>query len=207
MRWLAVAALLVASIGAAAAYDKSWYEIDYWPGEYPEGFSIKADNFALAARKKPDPKLKASLSCPVPKGAVFHPWNEARDARYRSYSKIVPLKVTAEFVYEFTNEEGYSSARTIEAGETIEYLAYQAEGHFFVRYQGKVLTAGQDLFEHVAPVDEALFGDDQWVEISCDDGKRGWVLLSDLRNKDGSWIAGLDGPQITEFGKAADLKD
>jgi hypothetical protein len=207
MRWLAVVAFLAASVGAALAYDKTWYKADYWPGEYPEGFSIKADNVTLAARKKPDPKIKTSLQCAVPKNAVFHPWNESRDARYRSYSKIVPLKAKAEFVYEFTTEDGHTSARTVESGEIIEYLAYQAEGHFFVRFQGKVMTAGQDLFDQVATVDQALFGDDQWVEIPCGEGVRGWILLSDLRHADGTWIEGLDGPHITEYGKASDLAE
>ena len=205
MHRIIVAVALIAAVSPAFAYDKSWYEADYWPGEYPQGFSVKADNVVLKGRKTPNPATKATLDCAVPKGAVYHPWNESREATYRTYSKIVPLTIAQDFVYEFTNAEGQTSARTLTPAEKLEYLVYQGEGYFTVRYQGREFTAGQDLFEHVAPVSQDQFIDDEWVRIPCTNKVEAWILLSDLRGEKDEWVTGLDGPNITEYGKATDL--
>ena len=201
---IATLALAVSAV-PAVAYDETWYLADYWPGEYPQGFSVTASDVVLPGRKNSDPSLPFTRKCQVTKGATFHPWNEDRDALYRTYSKIVRLKVSDEFVYEFTDSQGNATARTITKSDRLEYLIYQGEGYFYVRYQGIILTAGQDLFDHVEPVGQSQFVDDEWVRIPCGDGKHAWVLLSDLRDKDGKWMTGLDTPNITEYGKAHDL--
>lgn len=202
---IVIIALLLPVSAASAGYDKSWFVADYWSGEYPPGFAVTGDGVVLKARKVSDSKLKANIACPVPKNAVFHPWNEARPATYRTYAKIVTLKVLKNFAYDFISENGEFANTPVKTGDSLEYLVYGGEGYFQVRLNGKEMTAGQDLFEHVAPVEQSDFVSHEWVKIKCENGKEAWLLLSDLRKGDDGWLAGLDGPNITEYGKAADL--
>lgn len=203
---IVIIALLLSDGAAFAGYDKSWFVADYWSGEYPPGFAVTGDGVVLKGRAESDPDLAADIDCPVPKRAVFQPWNESRKAVYRTYSKIVPLTVKADFSYEFIPADGVPATRKVAKGDTLEYLIYGAEGSFQVRHKNDELTAGQDLFDHVETVEQSSFVEQEWVQISCENGKNAWVRLSELRTGDG-WIAGIGDPNITEYGKATDLAE
>lgn len=194
---------------ATADYDQSWHRAPYWPGEYPMGFAVIKKGVTVPARAVMDRKARATIRCGLPFRANIHPWNAKHPGRYVSVTKIVPM-VAKEDVKIGYPEDGEA---TVRKGETIEYLVYGSEGFFTVRYQGKEYGASQELLEKVS-YDKTLMDTpvDQWVELTCQGGKKAWVLLGDLvktKNDKTSYYPGIGNwyRGFRDYGKVEDLTD
>jgi hypothetical protein len=205
---LALVVLCVSSFAAFAAYDQTWYQANFWSGEYPNGFSIVKDGVSIAARGTTDLDAPADIQCALPKKAVFHPWNGARQAEYRTYSKIVPMVANEDL------QIGFTEVAQVRAGETIEYLVYGAEGMFFVRYNGVEYEADQELLTKVTYDEKAMeTPQDEWMNVTCLDGSSAWIFMRDLYtfDRDGNtvWLAGLDTWFLgfRDYGNVTDLTD
>ncbi len=203
-------ALAVLPTFASAAYDDSWYKADFWSGEYPNGFAVVADDVSLPARTAPDKDLAATLSCALPKNAVYHHWNASRPAEFVTYSKITPMYAKEDFVFDVLDDG--AEDLSITKGQLIEHLVYGAEGMFFVRIDGKTYEAYQDLYDHLEPVDVESIAYDQWVKISCGNKVEGWILYADLVSTDEegneTYLPGLDSWYLGfhEYGDVTDIQ-
>jgi len=206
---LSIAAFSFSAI-AYAAYDNTWYQTEFWSGEYPNGISIVAEGVALPARAAMDLDQPVTIECELPYKAVFHPWNQARAARYYTAAKIVPLTAKEDLTLGFEGEEQVEVA----AGDLIEYLVYGAEGSFLVRYKGKEYTADQSLLEKVSYDEQKMEApQDEWLNVTCVGGENAWIFLRDVVtvDRDGnsvypqgvdSWFRGF-----REYGVVTDLTD
>ena len=210
---IAAALLLASSTGLFAAYDNSWYQTDYWSGEYPNGFSVVKKNTVVKGRAGMDKDLAANIDCKLPYKAVFQHWNEARNKKsqvsYFTASKIVNLVAAKDF--DFPVYEG--DALKIKKGDLIEYLIYGSEGMFLVRIKGSVYEADQELFENVEAFSEDALVQDEWLQVKCENGSRAWLFMNDLVvfGSDGElkYLPGLAqmGPGLMGYGEARDLTD
>lgn len=214
---LAAATVALLAASAQAAYDKAWYTTDYWSGEWPNGFAVAESGVAVPARSAMDKEAPPSIACTLPYKAVFHPWNEERTrlskARYVTASRIVPLVARADFVFQPDEE---SDPVPIKKGDTIEYLVYGAEGYFTIRIGEREYTASQELLDSMEPVADDAFLQEEWLQLRCENGKRAWIFMDDLRHvgedgqttyADGLWAVMSGGPGIEEYGVARDLTD
>ncbi len=200
---------LLLSLNAFSAYDNTWYQTDYWSGEYPAGFSVVKKGISIPARTQMDRDLSPTLSCPVEYKGVYHVWNQNQRAQYITFSKIVPLTVKADaeiLVYGVDSEVKIPMKK----GDVIEYLVYGSEGWFTVRINGETYEADQALFEQVEAVDQSAFLFDQWLEINCS-GKKAYVLFEDLYTVDADgnekFMNGLDSWFLgfRDYGSVTDL--
>ena len=78
-RMVCILVMGLAGATAQAGYDQSWFFADnYLPGEYPNGFGVTAEDVVVNGRAATDPELARVVACPLPKNAVYHPWNRLR---------------------------------------------------------------------------------------------------------------------------------
>ncbi|KYG66068.1 hypothetical protein AZI86_03100 [Bdellovibrio bacteriovorus] len=196
------------SITAQAAYDDSWYQDDFWSGEYGNGIAVYKENVSVPARPVMDRDIPASISCQLPFKAVFHPWNEARVVQYRTASKIIPLHAKEDFDYDTDN--GIIFAKK---GDLLEYLIYYSEGMFALRFKGVEYVVAQDILEKTDYDPSMYVPQEEWFKTTCVNGGEVWIFLSDLNSVDqngdvvyfpgmGSWW-----PGYVEYGKVEDLTD
>ena len=199
---------LLFSVQGFAAYGSGWYMADFWSGEYPNGFAVVNDNVRVPARTGMDLDLPKNVMCPLTKKAVWHPWNQARPATYKTASKIVTLRAKESFTYK--DEESGKRLR-IKRGDRIEYLIYGSEGFFWFRYKGKKYMGSQDLLAKMRSYNENDFRQDEWVNLPCADGQRAWIYLKDLvqTNSEGesTYFPGIGDwwPGFVEYGQVRDL--
>ena len=133
---LLTAGLMMAG-NAYAMYDKSWYQTEFWSGEWPNGFSVAKRGVVVMGRLAVAADLDRVVKCQLPYKAVFNPWNTKRNVKskvhYLTASKIVVMKA----LKDFTLGEAPQNA-AVKAGDDVEYLIYGAEGSFTVRYNGEI---------------------------------------------------------------------
>lgn len=213
-----ICALTLISTAAFAAYDSSWYQAEYWTGEWPNGFSVVKKEVTVQGRKAMDQDLDQNVTCVLPLKAVFNPWNQTgndlRKSRYFTASKIVVL--TAKKSFSFKEDGRSMKPIAIRKGQMIEYLIYGSEGFFTIRINGKEYVAGQDFLEKMLPVSEDAFVQEEWLNVNCENGANAWIFTKDLKTKDAEgnelWIDGLRNASIgdagvTGYGEARDLND
>lgn len=207
-RWAVLVVAALAAVPALAAYDDGWYRAPFWPGEYPPGFLVERTQTILV-RDRADPDAPRIAECLLVENAVYHPWNfsrvQARDLIFATYSQIVPYVVTApaEIVL-YREDTGAEAVVGLEPGDRWDYLAYQAEGFFTIAYDGLVYTADQSLIEvseAVEPGTDPSGSEDLWLKLWCENGRRGWILLSEVLGQ-----PGIGDPVITDFGFAEDRR-
>lgn len=209
MRFLFTLLAFALAASAFASYDDSFYQTDYWSGEYPTGFSVIKRGTVVAGRASMDLDAPREIRCRLPYRAVYHPWNAARKAQYRTASRIILLTASADFEL----GDGIEERVTVKMGETLEYLMYGAEGIFSVRYQGKIYSADQGIFSSVEGFDESLLREDAWVRVSCLNRTKAWIFMGDVVSTDElgntSYLPGLDvwSRGLREYGKVTDLTD
>lgn len=202
------AAILVLSGNVYAAYDDSWYQTEFWSGEWPPGFSVIKEGVVVPARRGMSKEMPTTFNCPLPYKAVFHPWNDRRnqlsDVHYWTASKIVNMTVKDAFT--FNNDEGVKI--DMKPGEIIKYLIYGSEGSFLISIRGLEYVAYQELFNHVVSVPDKAFVEDRWLQLNCDN-KMMWIYLNDLYDSKNEWIDGISGPGkgIKSYGVVEDLTD
>lgn len=198
------------SAGAWAAYDNTWYQTEFWSGEYPNGISVIEEGVTLPARATKDTDLPVTIQCAVPFRANYHPWNSARKAKFFTAAKIIPMTANVEVKL---GSEGEEQA-TVAPGELVEYLIYGAEGTFLVRYKGKEYWSDQDLLEKMTyDVQKMEVPQDEWLNITCTGGENAWIFMRDLTTSDqdgnptypkgtDSWFRGF-----RDYGSVTDLTD
>jgi hypothetical protein len=202
-RSLALAVLTTAWPAVANAYDDSWYQADFWGGEYPNGFGV-AEPMTVDARLDPDPDAAAKVKCALPKGAVYHPWNHERvesdELDFRSYTLKETHTVRTEFSTTLYLEESWDEVLVdMATGATWTYLTYLGEGNFLMEYDGKTYIADdQALFELSTSPDESA--SDEWLHLKCANKAQGWLLLSEVKA-----LENIVEPNIVGYGEAADL--
>lgn len=190
----------------SAPYDGSWFQTQFWSGEYPNGFSVNKSGVTVMGRSGMDKDLPAEMACALPFKATFHIWNternDANQVEYHTASKIVPLIAREDFLF----EDGEKKVQ-IHKGDLIEYLIYHSEGWFAVRIDGQEYEADQSLFDNVEEVSQDQFVQDEWMHLTCENGTSTWLYYPDLFNADGEFVSGLQGPKIEGYGTATDLTD
>ncbi len=205
---LFLCASTVLGAAAFAAYDSSWYQTQFWSGEWPNGFSVRRVGVVVVGRNTMDLDEVPSVNCELPIKAVFHPWNTARNelsnAEYHTASKIVPLRVKEEFDIP---ADGEKPALHMTPGMVIEYLIYHSEGSFAIRVNGVEYEGDLDMLEHLEEGLEGRTQQDQWLKLTCVNGVTTWLNFADLSDPD--WQDGLNdvGNGLKEYGLAEDLTD
>ena len=155
MRFLLILTVLFTA-NAFGAYDKTWYQAQYWSGEWPNGFSVAKPGVVVPARTAMDHDLQPSINCALPYKAVFNPWNSERykisETMYLTASKIVSLTAKAAFSYNLSDANGNDVKLQFKKGQVFEYLIYGSEGSFLIRVKNKEYWASQDLFKKLKPM-------------------------------------------------------
>jgi hypothetical protein len=208
MRFSLLTLLCLISVSAWAGYDKSWYQTEFWSGEWPNGVAVIGRNLKVPGRPSMDKDLKPSVECELPFTALFHPWNDKRNelsaVHYFTASRIVNLIAARDFTYAIPGNAGVDVPVLIKKGQIIEYLIYGAEGYFSARFNGKIFDAGQDLLENVEPVPDSAFSQEQWLNLTCVGGQQAWIFTGDLKDLPGLRDSVM-GPGVTGYGHARDL--
>ena len=200
----AVAVILSAAGPTAAhAYDDTWYQANFWGGEYPNGFGV-AEQMTVDARLDPDPDAPSKVRCLLPKGAVYHPWNhdrvEADELDFRSYTLKEVYTADTDFSVTLYTEDNWDEvAFDLARGDNWTYLAYLGEGNFLMEYRGTSYVADdQSLFELSTSNGESA--SDEWLHLKCANKTMGWLLLSEVKA-----LENIVEPNIVTYGEATDL--
>lgn len=199
-------ALAATPARAADAYDGTWYRGEFWSGEYPAGFTVVTDT-VLRLRPEIGREAEPQIECPVAAGATYHPWNVARGIAdglaFVSFTRIEEMVIEAPFSAELYPEVDTTPVTVDFAkGDTWRYLAYYGEGAFLMEYDGVRYTGDQSLMEASrSTLPEREKGYDEWLRINCSNHMWGWLYLPDIAGN-----AALTGPNIVEYGLAADLQ-
>jgi hypothetical protein len=127
MRALLVLVILWASSARTfAGYDDTWFQSNFWPGEYPPGFSVTKKRTTLMARSGMDKDLPRDVACEMPYLALIHPWNKERirksNLQFFSATKIIKMIAKEDF--------DFGDDITVKKGEVVEYIANRAKGFF-----------------------------------------------------------------------------
>lgn len=206
----AAAVAFILGIGVAAAgYDDSWYEVPYWAGEYPTGFTVTAADVSIDIRSAPDRDLPRDIPCSLEQNGTYHPWNgdrvEADNLDFKSYFLIQDWEVEKVSQQRVNRQsDNVEVVLNLKPGQRWQYLAYMQEGWFVFRFDGETYEASQEFIEvskEADPGPEPEHTLDEWMQLTCANGNKGWLLMSDTAE-----MAGLEPPNITEYGYSADRK-
>ncbi|HKD31556.1 MAG TPA: hypothetical protein VKC66_37340 [Xanthobacteraceae bacterium] len=206
-----------------AKYDASWYRAEYWGAEYPDGFTVD-DDVTLRIRATPAVGASKSVSCALPKGATYHPWNKKRVAadhlKFVTFTRIVPFEITEDYssgVWRFPGD--VLMTLNFKKGDRWSLIAPGSEGFFLIRFGGKIYRAEQNLFsasaavggkpreEHGSEEDGNRGGNvvdveqHEWVRLKCATGAAGWIFYDEIRG-----APGFSSPDECGYGCAEDRK-
>jgi hypothetical protein len=194
------------------AYSADWNLAEFWPGEYPPGFSVLDDGVTLNARATMNPNADKNVACPVPRGATYQPWNGERNM----LDKLKFIAATETYKVTMNQDVGlpaYSIASpsedvilSLKAGDHVKSLIYIGEGYALYEHGGREYQIDQQDLREVSDFDTAGADRSQhlWAEIKCNTakGERAWVRLNEAVEADGV------GPTpITGYGESFDLDD
>lgn len=185
---------------------EGWSVVEFWSGEWPDGFVIMTDGVVLPARAAMDPTSPTDIDCPLSKGANYHPWNGARIESdglvFMTASEPLELSVTQDFsvTTAFAEDDKTLTAR---AGDTLVYKYYLAEGFFVAGHNGEEYELNEGEIAEFVAFPEANADDDEWVQVKCADeaGTRAWLRFEDVIAFDG-----VEMPELTEYGVATDAE-
>ena len=185
-------------------YDESWNVVDFWPGEWPDGFTVTGDYVVFMGREEARPGSPAIIACPLPKNMNVNPWNADRIAtenwafKSAQYRSRITMLEDAQLVSDYS---GPKKTLDVKAGDVLRYEAYYSEGYFLASFEGEEYELNESELGDIASFEEAP-EDDLWVRVSCDYGKGGevWLLLSEVQRQRGVGPVSFDG-----FGEASDL--
>lgn len=193
-----------------AQYDESWTVGYGWPGEYPNGFTVKASGLVLPGRSVPDRQTAKDMDCPVDYGATYHQWNDERaeidDLVFVTATRNVPLTVTkaANVEVESGNLTEPLKSISVSPGDTILLERYFGEGFGQIGINGQSYTADiQQLIEYTNGNENDPLTEDEWVRITCADkgAHRAWILMEEVVK-----LNGIEQYSPTGYGDAADLE-
>ena len=191
-------------VATIPTYDQTWHVGDFWSGEYPDGFTVKGDGVTLIGRAEMLPGAPRNITCMLPDGANYTPWNveraEADDLKFVSANKITKITITKDVELDSYDDDSPIKL-SLKTGDELHYLYYIAEGFFMAEYQGQ----DYELLE-TDMNDSAKFetggSTHEWVNVKCDDGDgtRAWLLLSEVQGSPGTARTEHD-----QYGAAHDL--
>ena len=185
-------------------YSDIWTLEPFWPGEWPDGFTVTADDVVLKGRQDPVPWAPMVVTCPLAKNTNVSPWNHARiesdgwefmSAQYRSK---ITMKEDVTLLTGFSEKP---KQLVLKAGDVMRYEAYYSEGFFRASFDGENYELNEVDLNGIAEIEPGE-PSDLWVNVACDftKGERAWLLLSDIEGLPGIGMASYD-----EFGVASDL--
>ncbi len=186
------------------SYDESFAITDFWSGEWPDGFTVTADDVVLMGRVEPHPSYPQEISCPIAKNTNVNPWNSERadadDWEFMTANQRTKITMTEDV----TLDTGFSEApKTLElkAGDVLMYEVYYAEGFFQASFEGEYYEINEADLNRKAEYEQGG-QTDEWVNVECAYGKgdRAWLLLSEVQGQLGIGIVSFDA-----FGIASDL--
>lgn len=188
-------------------YTTGWAVTAGWPGEYPAGFSILKKDVVLKAHSRMHPLTPSHIDCPVPNLATYQQWNVARveadDLIFKTATKIFKITITEDTDIEYPSDEmGYQVKKlSLKRGDQLSYLRYLGEGFTIVEFNGKEYEINENDLYNVSDIsNQQDGGEDLWLELSCSDDKRAWVLYDEVIRQDGV------GPNpITGYGESSDI--
>ena len=187
---------------------------DFWGGEWPRGFTMKADTL-VKARKNFDTDLAKDVSCTLKKGATYHPWNHKRNKltpmTFKTKETAVVYQVTKNTTIKLERENDRELEEIqFKAGDEWAFITYYGEGLFRLSYKGKLYIGEEQVYQWSADMsggtDRFLF--EEWLGLPCDNGVKGWILLADLGNIDEpEENSPFSAPNFLGYGVAEDLVD
>lgn len=148
--------------------DSNWHKSNYWPGEYPAGIAVQR-NVTLMGRTEPRVAVQANVRCDLPRGLRLHPWSNkeaTRKTEFVYFSVVQKYKA----LKDITDEE-----QQILAGDTVEELAYGAEGYCSLRangveFFGQCPGNNEELYELLP--NQPAQQSELWAGIQCLNGTK-----------------------------------
>ncbi|MEM9225149.1 MAG: hypothetical protein AAGA24_01455 [Pseudomonadota bacterium] len=185
-------------------YDENWNIVDFWPGEWPDGFTVTGDYVVLMGREEPRPGSPAIIACPLPSNMNVNPWNDDRVAtenwafKSAQYRSRITMLEDAELVSDYS---GPKKTLEVEVGDVLRHEAYYSEGYFLASFEGEEYELNESDLTEIASFEQSP-DDDLWVRVTCHYGKGGevWLLLSEVQRQRGIGPVSFDA-----FGEASDL--
>ncbi|MEL7232048.1 MAG: hypothetical protein AAGJ85_06005, partial [Pseudomonadota bacterium] len=170
-----------------STYDDLWRISEYWPGEWPSGFSVVGENVVVKGRNAMTPYEPLLYTCALPQGASYQPWNyqriEADSLTFRS--AFYRSAITANKAASITNESG--KTLTVSPGDVMRYEEYYSDGIFLLSFNGEEYDFYTEEIEAIADFEE---GEDThlWVNVKCAEGSeldRAWLKFDEVIELDG----------------------
>ena len=166
---------------------------DGWPGEYPSPVLQVNSPTLMAAQSNPC-DTSATISCAVPAG-LYHPWSEVTEAKYSTVGPVTTY---------VTLKELELGGKTLPPDTKVVEQYYSSEGMCGLLINGEsvddMCPSNQDttnLYKEL-PNPSADFGLHQYVQVTCVNGKKGWLLASTLLEKE-EVVTG----SISQYGEVA----
>lgn len=182
---------LLTLMSSGAVQSDLVFEVELWPGEGRP--VIESVTSALELREQPSSTSRPALTLPVAAGErLTFDETRFRTMRPGRLRVVAAATVTGRSLgsIQALSRADYYSARypnaivRLNAGDTIDYLQYRAEGTCFVRIAGVVIDAeacpweDREAFRRVSePILE------WWVRLVRNGRPVGWLLLNDSTAK------------------------
>ena len=183
-------------------YSKRWQRMNFWSGEYPNGFSVAEPDTVVKGMATLDRDGLRTIDCSLPQKATYSPWNGARiasdDLEFATmiFQTKIEIKEDVE-IDAYTDDAGAKLA--LKAGDELIYKTYLAEGFFVAGFNG----ADYEIQEQDLPastVYETGPEDEEWLRVLCADGNRAWFKYNDAMK-----TYGIERYEYKSFGEATDL--
>ncbi|MEZ5953130.1 MAG: hypothetical protein R3C13_02380 [Hyphomonas sp.] len=188
---------------ALAAYPAGWHVSTGWPGEYPAGFVVLDPGVKVAGRARPNPDEPASLTCPLPEYANYQIWNQPRvaadDLIFIVATKTVPVTMTADASIEYPTDNGMKVLE-LKRGDVLSYLRYLGEGFAIFGFNDAEYDINEAELRDISDLTAGVVDEDQWVDVTCMDGTRAWLLYDEVIAHDS-----IVPSPIVGFGEASDI--
>ncbi|MEO1643366.1 MAG: hypothetical protein AAFR74_08525 [Pseudomonadota bacterium] len=168
-------------------YNDLWRISEYWPGEWPSGFSVVGESVVVKGRNAMTPYEPLLYTCALPQGASYQPWNyqriEADSLTFRS--AFYRSAITANKAASITNESG--KTLTVSPGDVMRYEEYYSDGIFLLSFNGEEYEFYTEEIEAIADFED---GEDThlWVNVKCAEGgdlDRAWLKFDEVIDLDG----------------------
>ncbi len=204
-----LAGLTLATLGLnsmACAYDATWFRAESWGGEYPNGFTLESDQ-SIRIRDAPEIEAPRSVECILTRGATFHPWNTERVERdhlsFLTFTKTEDYRVKQEVkAHLFRAHDSRSFDIEFKREDRWRFLYYIGEGVFLMQFEGHEYQADLDLIQASEiddPSPQVTVSKSEWLQLTCANNARGWLLLDDVKG-----LAGFGPPNLGDYGEARD---
>ncbi|HPE49604.1 MAG TPA: hypothetical protein PLR76_14465 [Hyphomonas sp.] len=189
---------------ALAAYPEGWAVTTGWPGEYPAGFVVLDPGVTVDGRARPNPQEPATVPCTLPQYANYQIWNQPRvdgdELTFIVATKEVPVTLKSDASIEVPTDAGGMQTLELKAGDVLSYLRYLGEGFAVFGFNGAEYDINEAELRDISDLDASAITEDQWVNVSCKEGTRAWLLYSEVIAE-----SSIVPSPIVGFGEASDI--